>query len=127
MLADIVEMLSNMLEDIVAFLPSLIAAIIIILIGYGVGIFVGKAVNKLIEKMGIERNFEKSTTGRAFKSGGLDLSSFVGGVTQAFIVVLSIIFAIEVLNIGGILGNYLTAVASYLPRLLGGILIIVID
>jgi small-conductance mechanosensitive channel len=126
MAASIIEMLTTMVENIIAFLPSIIAAIIVILIGYGVGSVVGKAVNKLIEKMGIERSFDKSSTGKAFRSAGLDLSSFIGGITKAFIIVLSIIFAIQILNIGGPLGNYLISVADYLPRLLGGILIIVI-
>ncbi len=125
-MATLLEMLTQMLEDIIAFLPSLIAAILIILIGYGVGVVIGKAVNRLIERMGIERSFDKSSTGRAFRSAGLDLSSFVGGITTAFIVVLSIILAIQVLNIGGTLGDYLLSVASYLPRLLGGILVIVL-
>lgn len=125
-MASIIEMLTKMLEDIIAFLPLLFAAIIVIIIGYGVGAVVGRAVNKLIEKMGIERSFDQSSTGKAFRAAGLDLSSFVGGVTKAFIVILSIILAIQILNIGGTLGEYLTAIASYLPRLLGGILIIVI-
>jgi hypothetical protein len=114
-----------MVEDIIAFLPSLIAAVIVILLGYVVGVVAGKAVNKLIEKMGIERSFEESGTGKAFKTAGFDLSSFVGGVTKAFIVVLAIILAIQILAIGGPLGNYLIDIAAYLPRLLGGIVIIV--
>lgn len=122
----LIEALTKMLEDIIAFLPSVVAAIIVILIGYGVGSVVGKAVNKLIEKMGIEKSFDETSTGRSFRSAGLDLSSFVGGVTKAFIVVLSIILAIQILNIGGTLGEYLVTVADYLPRLLGGILVIVI-
>lgn len=126
MLEQIIEMLTKMVEDIIAFLPLIIAAIIVILIGYGVGSVVGRAVNSLIEKMGIERNFDRSSTGRAFKAAGIDLSSFIGGVTKAFIVILSIILAVQILNIGGTLGQYLVTVANYLPRLLGGILIIVI-
>ncbi|NIP67298.1 hypothetical protein GWN63_02325 [Candidatus Bathyarchaeota archaeon] len=122
----IVEMLTSMLEDIIAFLPSIIAAIIVMLIGYGAGSIVGRAVNKLIQKMGIERSFDQSDTGKAFRSAGLDLSSFVGGVTKAFIVVLAIVLAIQILDIGGPVGNYLVMVADYLPRLLGGILIIVL-
>ncbi len=96
------------------------------LIGYGAGSIVGRAVNKLIQKMGIERSFDQSDTGKAFRSAGLDLSSFVGGVTKAFIVVLAIVLAIQILDIGGPVGNYLVMVADYLPRLLGGILIIVL-
>ena len=120
------EALNQMAQDIIAFLPSLIAAIVVILIGYGIGILAGTAVNKLIEKIGIEKTFEESDTGKSFKSAGFDLSTFVGGVTRAFIMVLAIILAIQILNIGGTMGSYLIDVASYLPRLLGGIVIIVI-
>ena len=126
MQALIIEALTRMVEDIIAFLPILLGAIIVILVGYAAGTIAGKAVNKLVEKMGIEKGFDESNTGRAFKSSGFDLSTFIGGITKAFIVVLSIILAIQMLNIGGTLGDYLIQVASYLPRLLGGIVIIVI-
>jgi hypothetical protein len=125
-LVDLGEMLNQILEDIAAALPAVIAAIIVILIGYAVGKVVGKAVNKLIEKMGIETTFDQTDTGKAFRSAGLDISSFVGGVTTAFIVVLSIIVAIQILNIGGPIGEFLVDLAAYLPRLLGGIVIIVV-
>jgi hypothetical protein len=125
-LVDLGEMLNRILEDIAAALPAVIAAIIVILVGYAVGKVVGKAVNKLIEKMGVETSFDQTDTGKAFRSAGLDLSSFVGGVTTAFIVVLSVIVAIQILSIAGPIGELLVDLASYLPRLLGGIVIIVI-
>ena len=125
-MVDLGEMLNRILEDIAAALPAVIAAIIVILVGYAVGKVVGKAVNKLIEKMGIETTFDQTDTGKAFRSAGLDISSFVGGVTTAFIVVLSIIVAIQILNIAGPIGEFLVDLAAYLPRLLGGIVIIVI-
>ena len=122
----LIEALTRMAEDIIAFIPTIIAAAIVIVLGYVVGIVVGKAVNVLIEKLGIERSFDKSDTGKAFKSGGFDLSTFVGGITKAFVIILSIILAIQILDVGGTLGTYLIDVASYLPRLLGGIAVIVI-
>jgi len=122
----IIETFEQLFSDIVAFLPLLIAAIVVIIIGYLVGSGVGRAVNALIEKLGIEKSFDKSTTGKAFRTAGLDLSSFVGGVIKAFIVILAVILAIQILNIGGTIGEYLVIVASYLPRLLGGIVIIVL-
>jgi hypothetical protein len=125
-MADIIEAFTQMFEDVIAFLPALIGAIVVILIGYFAGKFIGRAVNKLIEKMGIEKSFDQTSSGKAFRAANLDLSSFVGGVTNAFIVILSIIFAIQILNVGGPLGEYLIDIANYLPRLLGGILIIVI-
>ena len=120
------EMLNGILTDVVDALPAIIAAIIVIVVGYFVGKFVGKAVNKLIEKMGIEKTFDETETGKSFRSAGLDISSFVGGITTAFILVLSVIIALQFLNIGGSIGSFLLDIAEYIPRLLGGIVIIVI-
>ncbi len=121
----IVEMFSDMVGDIIAALPSVIAAILIVLIGYAIGILVGNAANKIVEKLGIEKNFDKTMTGKAFRNAGLDLSNFIGAMTKAFITILAIILAIQILNVGGTIGGYLTTIADYLPKLLGGILIIV--
>jgi len=125
-MADIVQVLSDMVGSIIEAIPVIIAAIIIIIIGYVVGALVGKAVNKLVEKLGIERSFDQTNVGKSFRSSGLDLSDVIGVLVKAFIVVLSIILAIEVLNISGTLGTYLVTIADYLPRLLAGILIIVL-
>jgi hypothetical protein len=125
MILSLAEMFSNMVGDMIAAIPSVIAAIIVILIGYAIGIIVGAAVNKIVEKLGIEKTFDKTVSGQAFRNAGLDLSNFIGAITKAFITILAIILAIQILNVGGTIGTYLTTIADYLPRLLGGILIIV--
>jgi hypothetical protein len=124
-LSTIVDVFTNMVGDIINAIPAIIAAIIVILVGYGIGIIVGKAANRIIGKLGIEKGFEETTAGKAFRSAGLDLSNFVGAILKAFITILAIILAIQILNVGGTIGTYLAAIADYLPRLLGGILIIV--
>jgi hypothetical protein len=122
---NIVDVLSDMVGDMIAAIPAVLAAVIVILIGYGIGIVVGKAANRLVEKLGMEKSFDQTVTGRAFRSAGIDLSNFIGAILKAFITILAIILAIQILNVGGTIGTYLTAIADYLPRLLGGILIIV--
>jgi hypothetical protein len=125
MILSLTDMFSNMVADMIAAIPSVIAAIIVILIGYAIGIIVGAAVNKIVEKLGIEKTFDKTVSGQAFRNAGLDLSNFIGAVTKAFITILAVILAIQILSVGGTIGTYLTTIADYLPRLLGGILIIV--
>jgi hypothetical protein len=124
-LVDIIDLLNQIAISIANAIPAVIAAILIILIGYAIGVLVGKAVNRIVEKIGVEKSFEQTVTGRSFKATGLDLSNFIGAITKAFIIILSIILAIQILNVGGTFGDYLGAIANYLPRLLGGILIIV--
>jgi hypothetical protein len=117
---------TDFVSDIASALPAIIAAIIIVIIGFVVGQFLGKAVNKLVEKMGLEKSFNKTDAGKSFKSAGMDLSSFIGGVTTAFIIVVSVVIAIQVLNIEGTVGSFLVEIAAYLPRLLGGVVIIIV-
>lgn len=124
-MVDIIQLLNDVAAVIINALPAVIAAIVIIVIGYAVGVVVGKAVNRIVEKIGVEKSFDQTITGKSFRAAGLDLSNFIGAVIKAFIIILSIILAIQVLNIGGTFGTYLGAIADYLPRLLGGILIIV--
>jgi hypothetical protein len=114
-----------MVANIITAIPAILAAIIVILVGYFIGTIVGKAANKIVEKLGMEKNFDQTMTGKAFKSAGLDLSNFIGGIVKAFIIVLSVILAIQILNVGGTVGAYLGTIANYLPRLLAGILILV--
>jgi hypothetical protein len=125
-LVDLIEVFSNMVGDIINALPGIFAAIIILILGWIIGTLVGKAVNKIVEKVGVEKTFDQSLAGKAFKSSGLDLSNLVGGIVKAFIFILSVVLAIQVLNIGGTFGSYLATIADYLPRLLGGILIIIL-
>ncbi len=54
------------------------------------------------------------------------MSNFVCGITEAFIIIISITIAAGVLNLPGNAGTFLQLIAAYLPRLLGGILIIVL-
>jgi len=125
-LVDIIETLELMVEDIILAIPTILAAVIVIAIGWLVGTIVGKAVNILVEKIGMERAFDQSSTGKSFRAAGLDLSNVIGMFVKAFIIVLAIVWAIEILSIGGTLGSYLTVVADYLPRLLGGLLILIL-
>ena len=72
-MANINHAFSSMATTIVNVLPSIIFAIVIIIIGILIGILVGKLTNKLITKLGIEKTFDKTTAGSAFKSSGLTL------------------------------------------------------
>jgi hypothetical protein len=124
-LLTLTDIFNNFLNDTSTALPGIFAAIIIIIIGVAVGWFVGKIVNKVIDKT-VESHFDKSEVGKAFKTSGFDLSNFVGGITEAFIIIVSIIIAVGLLNLPGNAGTFLQLIAGYLPRLLGGILIIVL-
>jgi hypothetical protein len=119
------EIFNNFVNQSAAALPGIIGAIIVIIIGVVVGWFVGKIANRIVDKT-VESNFDKSEFGKILRNSGFDLSNFVGGLIYAFIVIVSITVAIGMLNIPGTAGEFMAQIAAYLPRLLGGILVIIL-
>ncbi len=119
------DVFNNFLNETASALPGVIGAIIVIIIGVIVGWFVGKVGNRVIDRT-VEKNFDKSSIGRTMRSSGFDLSNFVGGLLMAFVIIVSITIAIGLLNIPGTAGEFMAEIAAYLPRLLGGILVIVL-
>ncbi|MGD6810698.1 MAG: mechanosensitive ion channel family protein [Candidatus Bathyarchaeia archaeon] len=119
------EAFNNFVNTIALALPGIIGAIIVIIIGVVVGWFVGKIVNRVINAT-VEKSFDKSEIGKIFRNSGFDLSNFVGGIIYAFIIIVAIAIAVAMLNIPGEAGALIAQIAAYLPRLLGGILVIVL-
>ncbi len=120
----LVVSLTEAVSQMILALPAIIAAIIIILIGYLVGNIVGRGVDRLIEQLGIERVFDATELGKAYRRAGIDISRFTGNLVWAFIVVLSILIAVNYLNIGGLAGQYLGFIAEYLVRVVGAVIIL---
>jgi len=123
-MADLVQTFEDWIDDIVEALPSILAAIIILIIGFIAALLISKLVNKVVMRSGLASNIEQTQVGRSMKQTGADPGKLLGGVIGLIIAVLTVMFAIQVLEIGGDFGNYLNKIATYLPELLAGILII---
>jgi hypothetical protein len=115
---------NKLLQDLINYGIHGIVAILIVVIAWAVGSIVGTAVNRLIERSGLERAFDKTDVGKAFRAAGVDLSNLIGMLITAFIVVIGVVIALQYLQIGGEAGALLANVAKYLPRLIGGIILL---
>jgi hypothetical protein len=125
-MADLGALLNNMWDNIINAVPSILAAIIVIILGIVVGTLIGKLVNVIVKKMGFEKIADQTSVGRSLRSAGMDPTNLMGSIAKVLIIVLSIVYAIDLLNIGGAFGSSLSGLANYLPRLLAGILIIIL-
>jgi Conserved TM helix. len=114
----------KLLQDIITYGIQGVIAILIILIAWLIGSILGRAVNKLVERTGLEKAFDKTDIGKAFRAAGIDLSNLIGMLVTAFVVVIGIIVALQYLRIGGEAGVVMAQVAEYLPRLIGGIILL---
>lgn len=109
-----------LLDYIVSAAPGFVTAAIILFIGYVLGDAIGKIVDRIIDAI-IEKPLEVTDIGKSIKEMNIDLSGLIGGLTKAFIIVVSIVAAVEVMKLGGLTGELVYQIAIYLPKLIGGI------
>jgi len=110
--------------QVIVAIPSIVAAALIVFVGYYLGRIAGTAVDRLLEKTGVEKVFDSTELGKAYRKAGIDLSEFVGRLVWAFATVLAILAAVEYLRIGGLAGQYIAFTAGYLVRIVGAVIVL---
>lgn len=117
------ESLKMAANDIVSALPNVIAILIILLAGYLIGTILGNAVNKIVDRL-VEKPLSKTDIGKKYKEYGFDLSDFTGGVVKAYVFLVALIIALPYMNFTGQAYAVLSSIVYYLPKLLGGIVVL---
>ncbi|MEB3760864.1 MAG: hypothetical protein GSR81_08505 [Desulfurococcales archaeon] len=117
------ESLKMAANDIVSALPNVIAILIILLAGYLIGTILGNAVSKIVDKL-VEKPLSKTEIGKKYKEYGFDLSDFTGGVVKAYVFLVALIIALPYMNFTGQAYAVLSSIVYYLPKLLGGIVVL---
>lgn len=120
---DIGQTLKDGVNQIVAFLPNLVAFLLILLVGYIVAKVVSAIVAKLLQKSGVDQKIQESSSGKYVPGGAV--SSGVGKVVFWLIFVFFLFAAIGALKIAAVTG-FMNSVLNYLPNVLAAILILIV-
>ncbi len=103
----------------------MIAVIIILLIGYLIGYLAKKATVFALRKT-IDPALAKTEMGKSMQASGVDISSLIGSLVLVFILSVAIIVAVDYLNLSGQAGGIIGQIAMYLPRLIGGVIVLTV-
>ncbi len=126
-MAGLLESLQQQIVDLVAsiigYIPNLVGGILIVVAGYVAAVVAGEIVGRLVDRL-VEKPLEKTSVGQQYRRLGIDLSDTTAVLVKAFVIVLSLIVALPVLKIPGQAGEVLTQVVYYLPRVIGGLLVL---
>ena len=124
-MVDITGPIVNMVNEIVQYIPVIIAALIILLIGWIIGRVVGSVLRKLFVKANIDKAINKTEVGEAVAGTGMSTTDLFTNVVKWFIYLIFILAAVSVLNIP-VFTNFINQVVLYIPNLIAGILILLI-
>ncbi len=99
--------------------------LIILLIGYIVGVLCKKGTVFALRKT-VEPALDKTELGKSIAKSGIDFPNLIGGLVLAFVMSVAFIVAVQYIPNMGEASNVISQIALYLPRLIGGIIVLTI-
>ncbi len=124
---DIGDSLQQGFDAFFAFIPNLLAFLVILAIGYVIAKAVRTIINKLLDRVGVDRALHRSDAGQYIErvSPGARPSHLIGATVFWFIFLFAITAAVGALRVPA-LTNFLTQVQAFLPRIIVAVLIFVL-
>ncbi|MCK4781908.1 hypothetical protein KAS79_03245 [Candidatus Parcubacteria bacterium] len=124
MIYDAFELL---VENMLNYIPGLIAAILVLIIGWFVAAVMGKFTVKVLESLKFNQLFERGGWKEAFEKAELkvNISEFIGAIVKWIFVIVSLLAAVDILGLGEF-ANFLRDILNYLPNVVVAVVIFVV-
>ncbi len=115
----------NIFQQLIAFIPNLLAAVAILLIGLIVA-FVAKAIIKgLLNRTSIDNRIAASVMGRSDSGDLPKVEELIGSIVFWIVILFTVVAVLQALQLEVVsrpLGNFLDQVTGFLPKLLGALI-----
>jgi small-conductance mechanosensitive channel len=114
-------------EEILLFLPNLLAAIVIFVIGWFVAMWIGKLIAGILNKLQFDALFEKTGWKEALSNADMKVepSAFIGAVSKWILVIVFLMIVTDIMGwvaFAGLLAN----IVAWMPNLVVAIIILVV-
>ncbi len=114
-------------ENMLLFIPNLLAAIIIFILGWFIAIWIGKIVAGILNKLKFDSVFEKTGWKEALSSADIRVepSGFIGAVCKWILVIVFLMIVTDIMGWVAFAG-LLASIVAWMPNLLVAIIILVV-
>ncbi len=119
---------SNLLANVINFLPSLVFAVIIFMVGWFIGGLLGRIIAQAIRSIKVDQALRSAGVGDVVSRAGytLDSGAFLGALVQWFVVIVFLMWALQVLALTPVTLFLQQVVVSFLPQVIVAVLIVLI-
>jgi hypothetical protein len=102
-------------------------AVVVFIIGYLISVGIGKIITEILKSVRFNKLFEKEGWRKALQRANIEVnpSEFIGAIFKWVFVVVSLLIAVDVLQLTSFAG-LLTQVLAYLPNVVIAVLVFVI-
>ncbi len=129
-MVDIITSLQQMANQVIVFLPNLLAAIVILVIGWIVGRILGKAVSSLLDRGGVDEALSHTSIGRAIDrqyggSGNRGIVQFFDVIVRWFVYLIAILAAANVLQLE-FLTDLVQDIVAFIPNVAVFVILLIV-
>lgn len=121
----IANSLINMVDQFIAFIPTLVAIILLIIVGKIVGTFLGKLGAKFLDKIGLDDLVDRTIIGGMIKKGQMSTVGFFDAVIRWFIYIIFAMIILDLLNIEAV-NNFVSLIVFYIPLVVSAFIVLLI-
>ena len=119
---------SNLLWNVVNFLPSFLVAIIVFVVGWVIAGWVGWAISEAVKALKVDGALRSAGFNEVVERAGYKLNAglFLGMLVKWFVVLVFLIAALQVMNLGQVTYFLQQIVVGFLPNVIIAVLILLV-
>jgi Conserved TM helix. len=115
----------NMLDQFIAFIPTLVAIILLIIIGKILGTFLGKVGARILDKIGLDDLVDKTVIGGMIRRGNMSTVGFFDAAIRWLVYIIFALIILNILNIQAV-NNFINLIIFYIPLVISAFIVLLI-
>ncbi|WIM46050.1 hypothetical protein PQQ20_13840 [Methanosarcina mazei] len=122
---EVTSSLYNMLDQFIAFIPTLVAIILLIIIGTILGKALGRIGATVLDKIGLDDLVDRTIVGGMLRRGQMSTVGFFDAVIRWFVYIVFAIIILDLLNIE-VVNNFVDLIIYYVPLVISALIVLLI-
>jgi len=123
--SEIMNSLYNMADEVISFVPTLVAIILLIIVGKILGSIIGKIGAKILDKIGLDDLIDKTVIGGMIKKANMSTVGFFEAIIRWFIYIIFAVIIIDLLQIQAV-ADFITMIILYIPLIISALVVLII-
>ncbi|MCL7410527.1 MAG: hypothetical protein M8350_01765 [Methanosarcinaceae archaeon] len=123
--SQILGSLYGMLDQIIAFIPTLIAVIVLLIVGLILGKALGKIGATILDKIGLDNLIDATAIGGMIKKAEITTVGLFEAVIKWFIYLIFAVIIIDILKIE-VVATFITDIIAYIPLIISALVVLLI-
>lgn len=115
----------SMVNQVIAFIPTLVAIIVLIILGSILGKAIGKIGAKILDKIGLDDLIDKTVIGGMIKRAQMSTVGFFDAVIRWFVYLIFAIIILDLINIQAV-NSFVNLVIYYIPLIISAFIVLLI-